>query len=120
MLCQEAPHALNVFIHILLLRNMVIAIFISVNIGGTYTMHVIGHISIDKIVDPPNGNIIMSAGGAPTYCGFYLSQLDVHITPISVVGPDFDGLGHYKERGIVDRWNTGGANMQDNIIRAQI
>lgn len=63
-------------------------------------MHVIGHISIDKIVDPPNGNIIMSAGGAPTYCGFYLSQLDVHITPISVVGPDFDGLGHYKERGL--------------------
>ncbi len=62
-------------------------------------MYVIGHISIDKIVDP-DGNIAMSAGGAPTYCGFYLSQLDIRIAPVSVVGPDFDGLRQYEERGL--------------------
>ncbi|MFP3210484.1 MAG: PfkB family carbohydrate kinase [Thermocladium sp.] len=62
-------------------------------------MYVIGHISMDRIIDAEE-NTTISTGGAPTYCGFYLTQLGLRIEPVSVVGRDFSRINEYIEREI--------------------
>ena len=66
-------------------------------------MYVIGHISMDRIIDAED-NITISIGGAPTYCGFYLTQLGLRVEPVSVVGGDFSRINEYIEREIPINW----------------
>ena len=60
---------------------------------------VIGHAAIDII---RRGSVVRkSPGGAPTYCSFYLKQLNIEPLPITLVGSDFNEyLVDYRSRGI--------------------
>lgn len=60
---------------------------------------VIGHAAIDLITR--NNKQYQSPGGPPTYCSFYLRQVDINVIPTSVVGFDFeDYLKEYINRKI--------------------
>ncbi|MFB6471025.1 MAG: PfkB family carbohydrate kinase [Vulcanisaeta sp. AZ3] len=60
---------------------------------------IIGHAAIDII--RRGSRVLRSPGGAPTYCSFYLKQINIEVVPISIVGIDFnDYLMEYASRGI--------------------